>query len=119
LRIPGQGDLAGAFTAALKGTAPPAAYDCIAEDTIAFLQQESFFDAKNPNLARAYRDVPWEEPALLRELLLEPWPNRRLMARAWHFFRPPNQPREVRYEPALAASPDQDFAEGIAVADNG
>jgi hypothetical protein len=33
-------------------------------------------------------DVPWTEPRLVRELLREPWPDRRWLARAYHRMRP-------------------------------
>lgn len=38
-------------------------------------------DPANRFLVSGYHDVPWEEPALVRELLLESWPDRRLLNR--------------------------------------
>ena len=43
----------------------------------------------NPYLASGHHDVPWEEPALMRELLHGPWPERQWPAQLYHFFRPP------------------------------
>jgi hypothetical protein len=108
LRIQGQGDLAGVLTAALRGINPPAEDDCITEDTIAFLTQASL---NSPHLRGVYHDAPWQEPELLSELLREPWPDRQLVARAWHFFRPPEKPKEVRFENSLLAEAEEAVAE--------
>ena len=36
---------------------------------------------RNPHFADAAQDVPWNEPALMEEMLLERWPDRRPLAR--------------------------------------
>lgn len=38
-------------------------------------------DPSNKFLISGYHDVPWEQPALVRELLRKPWPERRLLNR--------------------------------------
>ena len=98
LRIPGQGDLAGVFSAALKRTGPPPADDCITAETIAFFPQAFFWNPQSPYLRHSYHDVPWEEPKLFRELLREHWPNRQWLARAYHMLRPPIKTSEVQFD---------------------
>jgi hypothetical protein len=48
---------------------------------------------------RRYHDIPWEEPRLIHELMLEPWPIRRWAAR-YHLFRPVSQMVPVEFEDA-------------------
>jgi hypothetical protein len=45
--------------------------------------------------------VPLKEPKLVRHLLKEPWPDRQLPARLYHFFRRPKRLEEVTFEEAL------------------
>ncbi len=75
--------LAEALVRRLRGqptrTAPPAP----AGARIAFFPQAWRADATNPLLRTAAHDVPWEEPALVADLMLPPWPNRGLLARSW------------------------------------
>ncbi len=100
LRLPSQGDLAGVFIAKLKGEDPPPEDDPITGDTVAFFPQAFSWNPRSPYLRHGYHDVPWEEPDLLRELLREPWPDRQLPARIYHYFRPPKQPVEVQFDEA-------------------
>jgi len=100
LRLPGQGDLAGVFSAELKGDDQPPEDDPVTSDTIAFFPQAFFWNPQSPYLHRGYHDVPWEEPDLLRQLLLRPWPDRQWLARLYHFFRPPKQLAEVQFDEA-------------------
>lgn len=100
LRLPFQGDLAGAFSAKLKGEDLPPEDDPIGGDTVAFFPQAFSWNPRSPYLRHGYHDVPWEEPDLLRELLREPWPDRQLLARIYHRFRPPKQPAEVQFDEA-------------------
>jgi ATP-grasp domain len=103
LRLPGQGDLAGVFSAKLKGEDPPLEGDPITSDTVAFFPQAFSWNPQSPYLHRGYHDVPWEEPGLLRELLREPWPDRQWLARLYHFFRPPKRLAEVQFDEAAQA----------------
>ena len=89
LRLPGQGDLAGALLATMTGETLDASTDCIQGDTVAFFPQTFNWNPKSVYLKSGYHDVPWEEPKLLRELLLEIWPERQWMSRLYHFFRVP------------------------------
>jgi hypothetical protein len=83
LRLPGQGDLAGVLIAKLTGQNPSAVDNPIAGDIIAFFPQAFFLNPKSPYLHCGYHDVPWEEPALLHQLLRDPWPKR-----FYRFLRP-------------------------------
>jgi predicted ATP-grasp superfamily ATP-dependent carboligase len=76
----------------------------ITGDTIAFFPQACLWNPHSPYL-KGYHDVPWEAPALLRELLLEEWPYRQWPARLYHRFSPPNRKLEMQFEPE--ATPQQ------------
>ena len=112
LRLPGQGDLAGVFTAALTGNCicPPPASDCITADTIAFFPQAFSWNPRSPYLRHGYHDVPWEEPALVRELLQQPWPYRQPIARVYHYLRPLKKEYELHFGPSSQLEPEQDLA---------
>lgn len=98
LRLPQQGDLAGAWIARLKGLPVPAEDDPITSDTIAFFPQAFQLNPENPYLRRGYHDVPWEEPKLFYELLRDSWPHRQWHARAYHLFRPATKYVEVQFD---------------------
>jgi hypothetical protein len=105
LRLQGQEDLAGVLIARLRHDAAPSARDSagdVAEgDIIAFFPQALFSNPASPYLHGGHHDVPWEAPQLVRELLLEEWPNRRLAARAYHLFRKPVRSKEEPFDTAL------------------
>jgi hypothetical protein len=101
LSLPDQGDLAGLLSARLQGRYPQPPRDAIESDTIAFFPQASNWAPRSPYLARGYHDVPSKEPKLVRHLLKEPWPDRQLPARLYHFFRRPKRLEEVTFEKAL------------------
>ena len=48
---------------------------------VSYFPQAWLSDPGSAALHDGYHDVPWGEPALLRELLLLPWPDRSLLAR--------------------------------------
>lgn len=50
---------------------------------IAFFPQAWRAEPQNPLLRTEAHDVPWEDPALVAELMCPPWPNRGLLAQAW------------------------------------
>jgi predicted ATP-grasp superfamily ATP-dependent carboligase len=99
LQLAGQGDLAGAVTAMLKNepVAVPEPEDCIQSETVAFFPQALNWNPKSPYLRRGYHDVPWEEPALVRQLLRSSWPERQWLSRVYHTFRASKQPDEVSF----------------------
>jgi hypothetical protein len=89
LNVTEHGDLAGVLAAKLRGDSLPAVAPDgrIPNDIIAFFPQAWNANPKSPLLARGYHDVPWEEPALVRELTRESWPERQLLNRVFTLFR--------------------------------
>jgi hypothetical protein len=78
-----QGSLAHALAAMLmEDTAAPAdSTPRIHGDTIVLFPLAWKANPANPLLIEAFHDVPWEQPTLVRELLRDPWPERRLQSR--------------------------------------
>lgn len=83
LNVCPQGNLADALAAKLwSRTAPPAAVvPRIQSDTIALFPRAWQTAPGNKLLSTAYQDVPWEQPALVQELMRKSWPERRLINR--------------------------------------
>ena len=100
LPLPEQGDLAGALYAQLSGESAAPSLTPIEDDIISFFPQASSWSPKSPYLRTSYHDVPWEEPQLVRELLLDSWPNRQLAARIYHLFRSPKRDEAVEFTSA-------------------
>ena len=108
LRLASQGDLAGMIAARLKGeptprNAPGNPEDHDLEDyvqgtTVAFFPQTFTWNPKSVYLRSGYHDVPWAEPALVRELLRSSWPERQLLNRIYHHFRALKRPGEVKFQ---------------------
>ena len=75
LNLSAHGDLAGVMAGKLKNEAPDriASENQIQNSAIAFFP---FAFKSNPGSAylhQGYHDVPWDEPALVRELVCDPW----------------------------------------------
>lgn len=87
LVLPGQGDLAGLMSAALGAPGSPQPEPAIDRDVIAFFPQALAWNPDSPHMQRCHHDVPWSEPALVRELLLDPWPERQWSSRLYHRMR--------------------------------
>jgi hypothetical protein len=87
LVLPAQGDLAGLVCAALGAPGTPQPEPPIDRDVIAFFPQALAWNPDSPHMQRCHHDVPWSEPALVRELLLEPWPERQWLSRVYHQMR--------------------------------
>ena len=104
LEISGQGSLARAFSADLKSEPNPCTLQPIRRGPIALFPQ-AFRKSivRNPHLDSSYHDIPWEEPQLVHELMLDPWPARRWVARLYHVFRPVSPLAPVVFEDAGAA----------------
>jgi hypothetical protein len=87
LAIGPSGTLAAALLARLGGemgrgdAGPAAAQPRITRETVAFFPQAWLSDTVSPLLQPAYHDIPWEEPALVAELLRRPWDGRGMLAR--------------------------------------
>jgi hypothetical protein len=60
----------------------------IKNDTIALFPHAWKTDPGNQFLTTGYHDVPWEQPALVRELMRDPWPDRRPLNRILKGLRP-------------------------------
>lgn len=87
LVLPDQGDLVSLICARLGACGPGRADTPIEGDTIAFFPQALAWSPNSPYLQHCHHDVPWSEPELVRELLRDPWPERRWLARAYHRLR--------------------------------
>jgi hypothetical protein len=87
LVLPGQGDLAGLVSTALGAPGAPQPQPAIDRDVIAFFPQALAWNPDSPYMQRCHHDVPWSEPALVRELLLDPWPERQWLSRLYHRMR--------------------------------
>jgi hypothetical protein len=70
-----------ALAACLQNSLPSYRPAITTSDVIAFFPQAWHLNPKNPLLHAGYHDVPWEDPALVRELIRLPWPNRGVLAR--------------------------------------
>jgi predicted ATP-grasp superfamily ATP-dependent carboligase len=95
LSLQTQGDLAGTLIANLTGQTMPEPEDYIKEDVVAFFPQTLNWNPKSRYLRSGFNDVPWEEPALLRQLLSEDGPDRRWISRLYHSMRGQKRRPEV------------------------
>jgi ATP-grasp domain len=73
-------------------------------ETIAFFPKALFWNPRSSYVRRGYQDTPWEEPALVRELLRESWPNRRWPARLYHWLKPLRQEQPKAFDEAPTLS---------------
>ena len=82
IRTQGDGDLVGSLAAELLGQDQGSRQKTAkVGDEIAYFPQAWLSNPKDESLRTGYHDVPWEEPRLVQELLLLPWPDRGLLAR--------------------------------------
>jgi predicted ATP-grasp superfamily ATP-dependent carboligase len=89
LNLSADGDLAGVMAGRLKNEAPnerAALGDQIQNRTIAFFPHTFKTDPQCVDLYEGYHDVPWDQPALVRELLCESWPERQWPARIYKYL---------------------------------
>jgi hypothetical protein len=99
LELPDQGSLAGIFSAALRSEPRRRPRRPIRTETIALFPQAHTVRGKcSQYIDASYYDLPWEEPQLISELVLEPWPQRRWAARLYHTLRPIQQSEPVVFE---------------------
>jgi len=87
LVLPAQGDLVGLLCNQLGAPGVSAAESPIDRDVIAFFPQSLAWNPDSPYMQQCHHDVPWSEPALVRELLLVPWAERRWLFRLYHRLR--------------------------------
>jgi hypothetical protein len=100
-----QGDLAGIFISRLRNQQPVGSEAAVTSEIIALFPQAFLLNPDNPYLESGYHDVPWEQPALLHELLRGSWPERQLSAKLYHFFRPPKLPVDLPIQAAEEPQP--------------
>jgi hypothetical protein len=99
IELAGEGCLAAALSAVLRGEPRPKVQNPIRGNTIAlFPQALSAGEACRPYIDASHHDVPYEEPQLMRELMLNPWPQRRWAARLYHAFRPLTRASPIIFE---------------------
>jgi hypothetical protein len=103
LNVCPEGNLADALAAKLmKEPSPPAdETPRIPGDTVAFFPQAWKVCSASPLLAQAFHDVPRDQPALVEELMREPWPERRLLSRIFKALRRRPLSSHVGPEPPL------------------
>jgi ATP-grasp domain len=58
-------------------------------ETVAFFPKAFRWDQTSRYVRDGYQDTPWEQPALMKELLKQDWPDRQWQARLYHWLRPP------------------------------
>jgi hypothetical protein len=87
LILPQRGDLAGVLAAAWGASGPPRQDLPIDRGTIAFFPQALAWNPDSPHMQQCHHDVPWSEPALVRELLRDPWPERQWLSRVYNRVR--------------------------------
>jgi len=108
LNLSSHGDLAGVIAARLRNEAlcPVAPEDRILDSSIAFFPHAFKSNPKSAYLRQGYHDVPWEEPALVRELMRDSWPDRQWLSRVYHSFRLRRQldSRQEIFQPANSNS---------------
>ena len=80
LNLSAHGDLAGVMAGKLKNEAPDkiASENLIQKSAIAFFPYAFKSNPGSVYLHQGYHDVPWDEPALVRELVCDP------RRRSWH-----------------------------------
>lgn len=80
-------DPVGALAAQLTGTSFVETAPVTRQETIAYFPQAWHWDPADRLLASSFQDVPWEEPALVQELLRVPFPDRGILARVSNRMR--------------------------------
>lgn len=80
-------DLVAALYAQLTATPIPETAPVTRQETIAYFPQAWHWDPSGKLLESSFHDVPWEEPALVQELLRIPFPDRGILARVSNRLR--------------------------------
>jgi hypothetical protein len=101
LSLPMSGDLAGVVYRRLAGESTPQSPVYQSGDTIVLFPHALRWDRDCPFLATGWHDVPWDQPALVAELLLAPWPERQWMSRLYNFMSRQPAPRGVQWHESL------------------
>jgi hypothetical protein len=105
IEFAGAGSLSGVLSAVLHGDPWPLARNPLRGDRIAlFPQALAAGEACFPHIVSSYHDVPSDEPQLIDELMLKPWPQRRWAARLYHAFKPPQRAVPIIFEETEAVA---------------
>jgi hypothetical protein len=102
LSLSPQGDLAGVMAGKLRNAPPDemvASENQILTGAIAFFPHTLKTDPTCAYLSEGYHDIPWEEPALVHELLCDSWPERQWQSRIFHYLGFEKKPAESGTEP--------------------
>lgn len=111
LEFADQASLAGALIARFQGTPSLFPGFPIRSDVVAFFPQARASGPACRSLIEAtYHDVPAEEPALVHELALRPWPLRQWAARIYHALRPVPHSIPVIFEPLVRTKSASDLS---------
>jgi len=104
IEFPGTGSIAGALCAVLRRDPSAIAETSLPlRDRVALFPQAQAAGAACRALIEAsFHDVPHDEPRLVRELMLKPWPRRHLLARIYHAFKPPRKTSPYVFEESAA-----------------
>ncbi len=88
LNLSAHGDLAGVMARKLKNESPDriASENQLRNRAIAFFPHAFKSDPGSAYLHQGYHDVPWDEPALVRALLCDPWPERQWQSRIFYHY---------------------------------
>jgi predicted ATP-grasp superfamily ATP-dependent carboligase len=86
LNLSAHGGLAGVMAGKLRNEPPDrnASENQILNSAIAFFPHAFKSNPGSVYLHQGYHDVPWDEPALVRELMCDPWPERQWPSRIYH-----------------------------------
>lgn len=87
LVLAGRGDLAGLLCMQLGARGSARTELPIDRDVIAFFPQALAWNPDSPYMQQCHHDIPWNEPALTRELMRDPWAERQWVARMYHWMR--------------------------------
>ena len=87
LQLGGRRDMVGAVRAQLTGEPFQESPPVTRHDTIVYFPQAWHWDRSFARRPGSFHDVPWEDPGLIRELMLLPWPDRGLLARLYNRLR--------------------------------
>jgi hypothetical protein len=100
IEFPGTGSVAGPLCAVLRGDPSPIAAMALppGDQVALYPQAQAAGPAFHAMIEASFHDVPHDEPRLARELLLKSWPQRRLLARLYHAFKPPIQTSPYVFE---------------------
>jgi hypothetical protein len=111
LRLGGDSDLVGSLYSELSDQPPRQSPLVLSSDIVSYFPQAWLSDPESEALRIGYHDVPWEEPELLKELLLLPWPDRSFLARTSDRFR--NMTYEHRSARSFAFQPLPAAGQGL------